>query len=228
MSKLLVDFGSNFGKLTVICEASHKDRQSKAHREFFTLCECGVVKQVRLTYLIYGKTTSCGCYRRKHGEAAGGIQPREIRSNSTEYVIWCAILQRCFNIKCKTYSYYGGRGISVCDRWNPKAGGSFENFFEDMGERPDKTSIDRVDNTLGYSPDNCRWAGVEVQSYNKRKPSHNKSGKTGVCWGNRDKKWIAYISKENKNHRLGCFNSFEEAVKARELAELEYYGTNKQ
>ena len=72
--------------------------------------------------------------------------------------------QRCYNEKCKDYYLYGGRGIKVCDRWLE----SFENFLEDMGNRPNNTSLDRINPEKDYSPENCRWADTKTQSLNKR------------------------------------------------------------
>lgn len=79
------------------------------------------------------------------------------------YGTWKGMLYRCNNNNSKFYSYYGGRGISVCDRWM-----NFHNFISDMGERPENTSLDRVDNDKGYSPDNCRWSTKREQQLNRR------------------------------------------------------------
>lgn len=95
---------------------------------------------------------------RTHSHASGG-------KVSPTYRVWCAIKDRCLNPNSKTsYPKYGGRGITICDRWRD----SFEAFLEDMGERPEGTSIDRIDNNKGYEPGNCRWADKWTQSRNRR------------------------------------------------------------
>ena len=82
-----------------------------------------------------------------------------------EYNSFSSMRTRCFRKSHSEYKNYGGRGINVCDRWmEPRKG--FRNFLEDMGERPDGSSLDRIDNDLGYSPDNCRWATKREQSEN--------------------------------------------------------------
>ena len=79
------------------------------------------------------------------------------------YRSWCDMIQRCTNPRRDNYERYGGRGITVCERWM-----TFANFLADMGERPDGTSIDRIDNYRGYEPGNCRWATAIEQAQNKR------------------------------------------------------------
>lgn len=80
---------------------------------------------------------------------------------TSTYQSWQAMRQRCNNPKHRYYANYGGRGIKHCERWN-----SFEMFLEDMGERPSGTSLDRKDNSLGYSPTNCQWATRTKQNRN--------------------------------------------------------------
>lgn len=94
-----------------------------------------------------------------HGEGS--------KNNRTkEYGIWSNMIQRCGNVRHHSYKYYGGRGISVCERWLV-----YENFLSDMGRKPPRHSLDRIDNAGNYEPANCRWA---TQSEQIRNSSHAK------------------------------------------------------
>ena len=124
------------------------------------ICDCGIKASVRGDHLRNGRSRSCGCNAHapiKHGHNLkyGGKSPT--------YHSWASIIQRCTNPNYEYYSYYGGRGIKVCDRWR-----KFENFLMDMGERPKDKTIDRKDNDGDYTPDNCRWGTIAEQNSNKR------------------------------------------------------------
>jgi AraC-like DNA-binding protein len=103
-----------------------------------------------------------GQHQITHGHAIGS-------NGSATYRIWLGMRGRCRNPNNTRFSHYGGRGITVCDRWEPTRGGSFENFLADMGERPEGKSIDRIDNDGNYEPGNCRWATQSEQVKNQRR-----------------------------------------------------------
>ena len=128
------------------------------------LCDCGNTSRVRGNDLKIGHSQSCGCYNRErvakrrttHGHTKNGLVSREYRR-------WRNMMTRCYNTKVKSYKDYGARGIKVCERWH-----TFENFFEDVGVFPDGLTLDRVDNSGDYTPDNWRFATQEEQKNNKR------------------------------------------------------------
>lgn len=90
-------------------------------------------------------------------------------SKTKLYDIWVQMKMRCYTPNNKGYKNYGGRGITVCDRWLEPEGKGFLNFLEDMGERPEGMSLERKDNDLGYSPENCIWDTRGNQCINRRK-----------------------------------------------------------
>lgn len=164
---------------------------------------------------------SCGCRRIQRTREVIGTH---LASRSKLYYIYYAMLERCRNPNNKKYAYYGGRGVSVCARWDKERGGSFKNFKMDMGDPPAGLTLERKDVNKDYSPDNCEWADYGKQNYNQRKKASNTSGRTGVSWRPAKGKWRARISFNGDEICLGHFLSFEEAVAARQTAELNYYG----
>jgi hypothetical protein len=113
------------------------------------------------------------------------------RSNKKHfmYQAWARMRQRCTNKKTKDYVHYGGRGITICERWD-----NFKNFLNDMGERPEGYSLDRIDNSKGYSPENCRWSSQRQQILNSRLRKNKTSIFRGVSFQNG--KWKAKCASE--------------------------------
>jgi len=139
---------------------------------------------------------------------------------ATQHRYWYtykAMKERCNFPNQKDYHNYGGRGIKVCKRWSVRSG--FWNFIQDMGERPDGFTLDRIDNNLGYSPKNCRWASLTQQRHNTRIYRTNKSGVRGVSFNKVTQKWFANIEVDGQRHNLGFHEHFEDAVSARKEAE---------
>lgn len=147
--------GQRFGKLVV----QSRGPSAKDHKaQWVCLCDCGNQSLVATNTLRSGHTSSCGCgvgslFKRSHG----------MRETPT-YNIWCHMKARCGRETHDDFKYYGGRGITVCDRWM-----SFENFLADMGEAPKGFSIERRDVNGNYEPANCEWIKATEQPRNTRR-----------------------------------------------------------
>lgn len=142
----------------------------------------------------------------------------EDRTTNPLYGTYKQMVQRCQNPNHKYYKYYGGRGITVCKRWQPPHG--FTNFLADMGERPEGMTIDRIRNDRGYTPDNCIWATRSEQQINTRVSSANTTGTKGVHLHKVTGRYTAYIERNGKRKHLGYFKTKDDAIKARMKAEL--------
>lgn len=141
------------------------------------------------------------------------------KSHTPEWTAWKDMKARCYRKNNSQYKNYGARGIRVCERWLNSAA----TFLKDMGPRPEGYSLDRIDCDADYSPENCRWASLKTQNRNKSH-RHSKTGRTGVCLNPNKEGYVVFIHANRKQHYIGAFDSFDEAVAAREAAEEKYWG----
>jgi len=158
----LVDIaGKRFGRwtaLTIDPERKH------GHVRWFCRCDCGTERVVTGVTLRSGHSKSCGCIGKEKNRKRLTTHGM---SNTSIYHRWQAMKQRCYNPNARWYSNYGARGIGVCEDWRP----DYQAYYADVGDVPgDGLTLDRVDNSRGYSPDNIRWATRAVQTANRRRP----------------------------------------------------------
>jgi hypothetical protein len=161
--------GQRFGRLIVVDGAD----AVKGRKAAKCVCDCGSHHVVAIIQLKRGRSRSCGCFRRERSRAQGLSTRKHGHSvgykGDKVYRAWQRMKERCLNPSHHAYADYGGRGITVCERWLE----SFENFLADMGEPLAGQSLDRIDNNLlidSYSKGNCRWATPVMQARNRRKP----------------------------------------------------------
>lgn len=155
-----------FYRLLVIARAASLPLVNRGAR-WVCQCDCGETTTVRADSLKGGHIRSCGCLNNEqrvanldtstHGHAKTGAHTRT-------YLAWENMRKRCYKENARRYSDYGGRGITVCDRWRD----SFENFLADMGECPGKLTLDRSNNNGNYEPGNCKWVTMKEQNNNRR------------------------------------------------------------
>lgn len=159
--------GNKFNRLLVVEQAERVKNGINYQRAFVCKCDCGKRKVIPAYKITSGRTKSCGCLNIeiaknhtwtaiKHGHSKGG-------KISSTYISWSGMIQRCEYKKNKRYADWGGKGVSVCEKWH-----KFANFLLEMGERPKGKTLDRINPFGNYEKANCRWADRFQQAANKR------------------------------------------------------------
>lgn len=181
------------------------------------VCSCGVEQYVNKSVLVNGYSKSCGCESKER--IAESIRTHGM-AGSKPYRIWANMRSRCNNPNSTFFLNYGGRGIKHQESWK-----SFDSFWADMGgSYIEGLELDRIDVDGSYCTENCRWTDDSIQAYNQRQHKNNTSGKTGVVLNKRTGHWVSKINVKNEGIYLGTFVNLEDAIKAREEAEIKYYG----
>lgn len=161
MPKRLELTGEKFGRLTVI-GFSHID--SSGRSKWNCSCICGETKTIASSSLMSGLTKSCGCLRKEtiiKNSKKHGLAKRDKKHYL--YSTWKNMRNRCNNPNNDDYEYYGGLGVKVCKRWD-----NFQNFIDDMGDRPEGMTLDRINPNGNYCKNNCQWTTIEEQRNNQR------------------------------------------------------------
>lgn len=153
--------GQRFGHLVAIRPTSSPTLPTR----WLCQCDCGAQHSAAISNLTSGHVKSCGCQRFRRGPDNPSYK-HGMADKTRIYSIWVTMIKRCRNPNAHAYERYGGRGITVCERWH-----TFTNFYADMGDPPPKLTLDRIDNDKGYQPDNCRWATRSEQRLNSRNPN---------------------------------------------------------
>jgi hypothetical protein len=201
--------GQRYGRLVVIEKGeSLITPKGKQVTRWVCQCDCGKRTLVVVDSLRKGVSKSCGCLNRELNTTHG-------MSKSSTYQVWEGMKRRCNDKNHPSFSRYSAVGYDPA--WE-----LFENFYKDMGDRPEGLTLDRIENSLGYCKSNCRWATQTVQSHNK--VVEHSTEFTGVHYYKATGKYQSYIAKDGVKYHLGYFDTPEEAAKARDEKAKELYG----
>lgn len=222
MNKINYTNGQLLGECIYLEDVPSPSKALKQRRYAKFKCNCSKEFISQTDSVKRGLTKSCGCLNTSSRIENGKKNKTHGMSKTRAYFCWQGLKARCYNSDNESYDGYGGRGITVCERWC----NSFENFYEDIGKYCKKgLEIDRIDVNGNYSPENCRLVDEQVQAWNQRVYKNNTTSCAGVTRTSRNKnKFEVRISKDNKEYHIGTFNTLEEAVLARKKAEVEFYG----
>lgn len=219
MMRALIDMtGIRYGRLVAI-DISHKVRMKRGEVIFWNFqCDCGQLLKAKGADVRTGHTKSCGCLQR---DTIAEMASTHRMTGTKAYMAWKQMKRRCNKDSTENY---GSRGISYDERWS-----TFELFWEDMGgSYVEGLELDRIDVNGNYCKENCRWADNSLQAFNKRKVKTNTSGRTGVSFNKKSRKWYTRITVKNVSFFLGEFENFEQACEVRAEAELKYFGFTKE
>lgn len=215
MKKVINLTGKVFSRLTVLSEAG-RDK----HEKVMWLCECSCGNKPILSgnTIKSGNTKSCGCL---HKEIMSNILTTHGLRKHPLYAVWLSMKARCYNESYHQYADYGGRGITICDRWI----NSFRDFYNDVAYHyNDNLQLDRVDNDGNYEPSNVRWVTQQQNGMNRRGATRSTSGYKGVSWNGGKGKWVAQIGLNGKKQHIGYFLDERAAAKAYNTYALEWFG----
>jgi len=211
---LNVPKGTRFGKLVTQEEPRSLKLEKRTVRVVSCLCDCGNIKDRVLTHLTSGNTSTCGCAKKNSPARTHGMTGTKIHQ------VWKRIKQRCLNPKSQDYYRYGAVGIKICDEWC-----QFKTFYDwaitSGYEDGKKLSVDRIDPTKGYYPENLRWATQAEQTRNRRTNIREGSAETYSRFKGVNKSglinketWVASISHNGIKHHLGTFDNEINAARA--------------
>lgn len=202
--------GKKINKLKII-----KRDDTKRRRYWICECDCGEIKSIRQDLITSGHTKSCGCLIKEEMRS----RKTHDMSKTIEYDTWKHMIQRCTNKTAINYDNYGGRGIFVCEEWK----NSFETFYNDMGDKPIGSSIDRIDNDGNYEPSNCRWVTKQQSNWNVGSKVGTSKYK-GVHFSKSKNRWISQIWKDYKLTYIGSFKNELDAAMAYNKKAIDFFG----
>lgn len=213
--------GNRYSRLLVTGLDSWQLRTSGAYSsKWACLCDCGNTTAVVSGSLRSGLTTSCGCYKAERLS----LRTRKYQFSAKILQLWKNMMGRCYNEKDASFKSVGAKGIQVCDEWFDK-----QTFADFIGDVPEGMIFGRIDFSKDFEPSNCKFMTRTEYQGNFPKLSTNKTGRTGVHLDKKTGMWYAQMTYGQKTKRLSKANlTFEEAVKVREQAELDYFGRIKE